>query len=91
MVAAHRVSSCSRFAATIVVVLGLLVMPAAPALAVQPPAAALNSTTAILGWINAYRHRPDPDKLPEVVHTLTFHMNYAIIFSERETTARDSK
>jgi hypothetical protein len=33
----------------------------------------------------------EPAWNPEVVHTLTFHMNYAIIFSERETTARDSK
>jgi hypothetical protein len=71
MVAAHRVSSCSRIAAVIAVAVGLFVTPTVPALAAQPPAAALNSTTAILGWINAYRHRPDPDKLPEVVHTLS--------------------
>jgi hypothetical protein len=71
MVAAHRVSSCSRIAAAIVVALGLFVMPTGQAGAAQPPAAALSSTTAILGWINTYRHRPDPDKLPEVVHTLS--------------------
>jgi hypothetical protein len=76
MVAAHRVRSCSRCAAAIVVALslvasGLVVMPITSAMAVQPPAPALNSTTAILAWINAYRHRPEPDKLPEVVHTLS--------------------
>jgi hypothetical protein len=71
MVVACRVSSYSRCAAAIVVALGLVVMPMAPAMAVQPPAQALNSTNAILGWINIYRHRPDPDKLPEVVHTLS--------------------
>jgi len=71
MVAACRVGSYWRCAAVIAVALGLVVLPIAPAAAVPPPAPALNSTNAILGWINAYRHRPDPDKLPEVVHTLS--------------------
>jgi len=71
MVAACRVGSYSRCAAVIAVALGLAVLPMMPAAAVPPPAPALNSTNAILGWINAYRHRPDPDKLPEVVHTLS--------------------
>jgi hypothetical protein len=32
---------------------------------------ALNSTDAILKWINTYRHKPDPQSLPAVVHTLS--------------------
>jgi len=71
MVAACRVGFCSRCAAAIAVAVALVVITMAPALAVPPPATALTSTTAILSWINAYRHRPDPDKLPDVVHTLS--------------------
>ena len=37
---------------------------AAPAAAVPPPTAALDSTDAILKWINAYRGKPEPDALP---------------------------
>jgi hypothetical protein len=76
MVAVYRVSPYSRCAAAIVVALGLLIMPMTPAIipamaVVPPPAPALNSTDAILKWINAYRHRPDPDRLPAVVQTLS--------------------
>jgi len=42
----------------------------APATAAQPPSA-LNSTTGLLKWINAYRDRPDPDSLPAVVRALS--------------------
>jgi hypothetical protein len=43
----------------------------APAAAVPPPTAALNSTDAMLKWINAYRGRPEPDGLPVLVHGLS--------------------
>jgi hypothetical protein len=36
-----------------------------------PPNAALNSTDAILKWINDYRHKPDPEGLPSVVRALS--------------------
>ena len=42
-----------------------------PAIAAAPPNAAPLSTDAILKWINDYRHRPDPDRLPLVVRTLS--------------------
>ena len=35
------------------------------------PNAAPLSTDAILKWINDYRHRPDPDRLPLVVRALS--------------------
>jgi hypothetical protein len=45
---------------------------AAAATAVAAPAnAAPLSTDAILKWINDYRHRPDPDRLPALVHALS--------------------
>ena len=44
--------------------LAFVVMPIAPAAALPPPNAALNSTDAILKWINDYRHKPDPEQLP---------------------------
>ena len=43
---------------------------ASPA-AAQRLTPALNSTDAILKWINGYRHRPDPESLPVVVHALS--------------------
>jgi len=46
----------------------VLVMPAAA----ETQANALPaSSDAILKWINDYRHRPDPDRLPAVVHALS--------------------
>jgi hypothetical protein len=45
-----------------------LVMPAAAA---TRPGTALNSTDAVLRWISAYRHKPDPESLPTVVRTLS--------------------
>jgi len=49
-------------------VLGFLMAPAAAAPRLNP---ALNSTDAILKWINSYRHKPDPAGLPVVVHALS--------------------
>ena len=43
----------------------------APGAAAAPPTAAPISTDAILKWINDYRHRPDPDRLPPVVRALS--------------------
>jgi hypothetical protein len=43
----------------------------APAAAATPPGVAFPSTTTILKWINDYRHRPQPDKLPAVVLALS--------------------
>jgi hypothetical protein len=49
--------------------LAFVTSPAASAAA--PPSAAPLSTDAMLKWINDYRHRPDPDRLPLVVRTLS--------------------
>jgi hypothetical protein len=43
----------------------------APVAAATPPGVAFPSTTTILKWINDYRHRPQPDKLPAVVLALS--------------------
>ena len=72
MVTGYRCGGHRRWLAAIlavVVVLGAAVA-ASPAMA-QRLAPALNSTGAILKWINSYRHRPDPESLPAVVHTLS--------------------
>jgi hypothetical protein len=75
MIAAHRFRTDRRgaLAAVVAFVIGLslLVAPLTPAKAVQPPASGFNSNEAILKWINGYRHRPDPDRLPAVVHALS--------------------
>jgi hypothetical protein len=42
-----------------------------PAIAAAPPSAAPLSTDVVLKWVNDYRHRPDPDRLPLVVRTLS--------------------
>src|SRR5262249_8673912 len=71
MFAASRIGALLRFAAVAVVGIGLLVAPLSPASAVPPSASSFNSNDAILKWINEYRHRPDPDRLPSVVRTLS--------------------
>ena len=43
----------------------------APAAAATPARTASPSTDAILRWINDYRHRPDPDRLPVLVNALS--------------------
>jgi hypothetical protein len=43
----------------------------APAAAAVPARGALPSTDMILRWINNYRHRPEPDRLPMLVHALS--------------------
>ena len=47
------------------------IVPVAPAAALPPPTAALNSTDAMLKWINAYRGKPEPDGLAVLVHALS--------------------
>jgi hypothetical protein len=47
------------------------IIVAAPAAAAAPANAPLNSTDSILKWINDYRHRPDPESLPALVHALS--------------------
>ena len=50
----------------------IIAVPFTPAAAAAPPPnTALNSTDAILKWINNYRHKPEPDNLPAVVRTLS--------------------
>jgi hypothetical protein len=51
--------------------LSLAIILAAPAAAAAPASAAPPSTDMILKWINGYRHRPDPDRLPLLVHALS--------------------
>ena len=59
-------------AAGLLIILALAAVFAAPAAAEpQPPNAALNSTDAMLRWINAYRGKPEPDTLPVLVHGLS--------------------
>ncbi|HEY1981944.1 MAG TPA: hypothetical protein VGH13_17860, partial [Xanthobacteraceae bacterium] len=49
-----------------------IAVPVTPAAAAPPPpSTALNSTDAILKWINNYRHKPEPDSLPAAVRTLS--------------------
>ena len=60
-----------RTAAVLFAALALVVALIAPAAAVPPSSAAFNSTDAILKWINNYRHKPEPEALPNVVRTLS--------------------
>jgi hypothetical protein len=74
MSAGHHAEFVRRLrcaAAACVVTLTFAMLPAAPGLAASPPNAAWNSTESILKWINAYRHRPEPEQLPAVVHALS--------------------
>ena len=75
MNAASRIWARLRRAAVVVVGLGLavglLVAPVSPAKAVPPSASAFTSNETILKWINGYRHRPDPERLPSVVRALS--------------------
>ncbi len=69
--AISRAGANMRAAGAAIVALGFLIAALAPANAVPPPASAFNSNDAILKWINEYRHRPDPDRLPSVVRALS--------------------
>jgi hypothetical protein len=71
MIAADRIGARLRFAAAVAVALGFLIALLAPAKAAVPAASSFNSNDVILKWINGYRHRPDPERLPAVVHALS--------------------
>jgi len=70
MVEGHWAAGC-RIAAGAVVALAAVMILLAPAAAAPRLTPALNSTDSILRWINGYRHKPDPEGLPGVVHTLS--------------------
>ena len=70
MIAAFRIRAQFRCAVALILAL-TIVAAGAPARAVPPSAAAFNSNESILKWINGYRHRPDPDRLPAVVRGLS--------------------
>jgi len=71
LIAGDWTRSWRRATAGLVALLALAVVLAAPAAAVPRPSAALNSTDAILKWINAYRAKPEPDALPVLVRALS--------------------
>jgi len=71
MFAAYRIGALLRCAAVVVFGLGLSFAPLSPAKAVPPSDSAFASNDAILKWINGYRRRPDPDRLPSVVRALS--------------------
>ncbi len=51
--------------------LAFTLVVAAPAAAATPVRTEPPSTDAILRWINGYRHRPEPDRLPVLVSALS--------------------
>src|SRR5262249_60071332 len=71
LIAACRVGAHLRCLAAVFVALALIVVLKSPAIAVPPPASGFNTNDAILRWINEYRRRPDPDRLPAVVRALS--------------------
>ena len=73
MVAGHSVTeNVRRSAVGVLAFLALIIGFAAPVVAAVPrPNAALNSTDAMLRWINAYRGKPEPDGLPVLVRALS--------------------
>jgi len=72
MVAGHwSAGQPHRAVVGLFVVFALLLSGTVPAGAAPRPNPTLGSTDAILKWINAYRHKPDPDGLPAVVRALS--------------------
>jgi hypothetical protein len=72
MVAGHSPARCRcRIAVGFLAVFAFFIADAAPAAAVPPPAAPLNSTDSMLRWINAYRGKPEPEGLPVLVRALS--------------------
>jgi hypothetical protein len=60
-----------RAAWALLVLAALAGVSAVPAAAATPPGGTLNSTEAMLKWINAYRGKPEPDALPVLVRGLS--------------------
>lgn len=72
MGAGHWLSARLRGAAAAVFAASaLLALCIAPAAAARLSGPALNSTEALLKWINDYRHKPDPEALPAAVRALS--------------------
>jgi hypothetical protein len=70
--AAGELAGClRRITIGFLALLTLVIVLIAPAAAAPRPSAALNSTDALLKWINAYRGRPEPDGLPILVRALS--------------------
>jgi hypothetical protein len=63
--------SLRRTAAGLLAVLACAIALAAPAAALPPPNAGINSTDAMLKWISTYRGKPAPDGVPVLVHALS--------------------
>ena len=64
-------SLCKRAAALALAALTLATPAAAATMAPAAAAATPLSTDAILRWINDYRRKPDPDRLPALVRSLS--------------------
>ena len=62
---ARSLRCAAAFAAVLLALLAIAVAPAAAA------NAAPLSTSAILNWINDYRHKPEPEQLPALVQALS--------------------
>jgi hypothetical protein len=71
MVAISTARHGSSAVAALFAAFALVIALVAPAAANSPAGAAFNSTEAILKWINAYRHKPEPEALPHVVRALS--------------------
>jgi hypothetical protein len=72
MVARYRAAEDLRHAVVVLLaLLSLICIRVAPAAAAPQPTAPLNSTDAMLKWINAYRDKPEPDGLPVLVRALS--------------------
>ena len=63
MIAGYLRSTLVAVFASLVLMTGVI----APAAAAPPAGVMPLSTDMILRWINDYRHRPDPERLPMVV------------------------
>ena len=71
LIAGDWARALRRATAALVAVLAVAIVLAAPAVALPRPSAALNSTDAILKWINVYRAKPEPEALPVLVRALS--------------------
>ena len=71
LAAADCAGALRRATAALVAVLAFAIVLVVPAVAVPRPSAALNSTDAILKWINAYRAKPEPEALPALARVLS--------------------
>jgi hypothetical protein len=71
MFAGHSVFGRLRFAAALAAMLAFAAASSDAVSAAPPPATPFASNESLLKWINAYRHKPQPDALPAVVHALS--------------------